>query len=240
MANRVVKKLRKALDSDSIRRSLLNAVGEILLVVLGILIALQIDNWNEDRKAKKQEVIILSEIKSNLELDLDRLNRNLKNLEENLHAISVIQEHIKQNLPYHDSLARYFALIIRYGHFPPNTSGYELLKSKGLEIITNIELRRDISILYERYYVYIRTLEEERYRYNYTTVISQLQSKFRDNKIFVTATPLNYEKLKLDTEFNEILNFTFSINSYVLNNDYTKTRNLVAALIADIDRELAR
>ena len=35
------------------------AIGEILLVVIGILIALQINNWNEQRKANKQELLLL-------------------------------------------------------------------------------------------------------------------------------------------------------------------------------------
>lgn len=235
-----IDKLKKYAGTESIRQTALRGLGEIILVVLSILIAFQIDNWKEDRKTQKEEILILKEIKSNLELDLDRLNRNLKNLEENLNAITTIKKHFERNLPFNDSLKKAFALIIRYGHFPPNTSGYELLKSKGLETISNIELRREISILYDRYYTYIHTLEEERYRYNYTTVISQLQTKFHDNEIFVSSTPNDYLKLKQDTEFKEILNFTYGINAYVFKNDYSKTRDLVAALILSIDQELSK
>ena len=42
------------------------AIGEIVLVVIGILIALQINNWNENRKLQQREVQILNEIKSDL------------------------------------------------------------------------------------------------------------------------------------------------------------------------------
>lgn len=235
-----IDKLKKYAGTESIRQTTVRGLGEIILVVLSILIAFQIDNWKADRKAEKEEILILQEIKSNLELDLDRINRNLKNLEENLNAITVIKKHFAKKLPFNDSLKTAFALVIRYGHFPPNTSGYELLKSKGLETISNIELRREISVLYDRYYTYIHTLEEERYRYNYTTVISQLQTKFHDNEIFVSSTPNDYEKLKKDSEFKEILNFTYGINSYVYKNDYSKTRDLVATLIMSIDQELTK
>lgn len=237
--NKSVSILKQLLGSDSIRMGLAKVFGEVILVVLSILIAFQIDNWKEDRITSKEEILILKEIQSNLTLDLDRLNRNLNNLQENLEAIATIKKYFADNLPYHDSLKTSFALIIRYGHFPPNTSGYELLKSKGLETISNIELRRNISLLYDRYYTYIHTLEEERYRYNYTTVISQLQSKFHNNQIFITSTPNDFEKLKKDSEFKEILNFTHSINSYVYSNDYTKTRDLVADLIKGIETELS-
>ena len=45
------------------------AIGEILLVVVGILIALQVNNWNEGRKNQKFEHEILSLIDQNLEQD---------------------------------------------------------------------------------------------------------------------------------------------------------------------------
>ena len=46
------------------------AIGEIVLVVLGILIALQINNWNELNKERANEKIILNEIRDNLKFDL--------------------------------------------------------------------------------------------------------------------------------------------------------------------------
>ena len=46
------------------------AVGEIVLVVIGILIALQINNWNEERKQKQKEIVNLIAIKEDLEHDL--------------------------------------------------------------------------------------------------------------------------------------------------------------------------
>ena len=46
------------------------AIGEIVLVVLGILIALQINNWNELNKERASEKIILNEIRDNLKFDL--------------------------------------------------------------------------------------------------------------------------------------------------------------------------
>ena len=47
------------------------AIGEIILVVIGILIALQINNWNEKRKESKQEIAILKSLQSNLKSDIE-------------------------------------------------------------------------------------------------------------------------------------------------------------------------
>ena len=48
---------------------LLYAIGEIVLVVIGILLALQINSWNQDRLAKKTEKVILNRLVKDLEVD---------------------------------------------------------------------------------------------------------------------------------------------------------------------------
>ena len=72
----------------NIRKSLLNegkttryfkyAIGEIVLVVIGILIALQINNWNENRKNEEIILTILEEIQANIITDAELINRTLK------------------------------------------------------------------------------------------------------------------------------------------------------------------
>jgi len=46
---------KKLIEQDNIRKYLLYAIGEIMLVVIGILIALQVNNWNEERKKQMEE-----------------------------------------------------------------------------------------------------------------------------------------------------------------------------------------
>lgn len=61
-------------DENKPLRYVKYAIGEIVLVVIGILIALQINNWNEDRKIRKSEHEILTNLKSELIINRDRLN----------------------------------------------------------------------------------------------------------------------------------------------------------------------
>ena len=56
-------------QAGSIQKYLLYALGEILLVVIGILLALQINNWNEYRKERIMEKNYLLAIKTDLEKD---------------------------------------------------------------------------------------------------------------------------------------------------------------------------
>ena len=53
------------------------AIGEIVLVVIGILIALQINNWNENRKSNTKEKNLLIELKTNLQTNVKNLNTDI-------------------------------------------------------------------------------------------------------------------------------------------------------------------
>ena len=65
---KIFRHFRKSLilETGNNRRYLKYAIGEIVLVVIGILIALQINNWNENRKIRAFEVKMLSEIRLEL------------------------------------------------------------------------------------------------------------------------------------------------------------------------------
>ena len=66
---------QQLIGQGSIKKYMLYAVGEILLVVIGILIALQINNWNEQRKNKQTEQKTLQAILNNLEEDSQTLQQ---------------------------------------------------------------------------------------------------------------------------------------------------------------------
>ena len=65
------RKIRKKLaDDNKPMKYMRYAIGEILLVVIGILIALQVNTWNEARKTRNKELNYLSNIKSDLQLNI--------------------------------------------------------------------------------------------------------------------------------------------------------------------------
>ena len=52
------------LEKNNFRKYLTYTIGEVIIVIIGILIAIQINNWNEDRKDRKDELYYISKIKS--------------------------------------------------------------------------------------------------------------------------------------------------------------------------------
>ena len=56
------------------------AIGEIILVVIGILIALQINNWNENRKAKTNEIVLVKQLLEDAKIDSIFFNDRIQSL----------------------------------------------------------------------------------------------------------------------------------------------------------------
>ncbi|WP_191860700.1 DUF6090 family protein [Hanstruepera ponticola] len=89
------RKIRQHLLAENkFSKYLLYALGEIILVVIGILIALQINNWNEGRKTLKEEKATIASLKLEFQKNLIDLESNMSNVEAFINAGNVLLDHI--------------------------------------------------------------------------------------------------------------------------------------------------
>jgi hypothetical protein len=86
---------QRLLTGNKSSKYLLYAVGEILLVVIGILIALQIDTWNEERKLRIEEKILLRQL-------IDDYSANLEQLDNKIAIRKVLIHSSQELLTYFD------------------------------------------------------------------------------------------------------------------------------------------
>ncbi len=100
---------QRLLSEGKLSKYSLYAIGEIVLIVIGILIALQINNWNEDRK--NASIIKAYRMKLCEELDLDIQNLTFLDSMNSIYR-SRILDHIRRN----DSTQQTTALPIRQSH----------------------------------------------------------------------------------------------------------------------------
>ena len=84
---------QQLLTKNSISKYLLYALGEIILVVIGILIALQINNWNEDRKLLKEEKETIASLKLEFQKNLSSLQGHIAAVESIINAGNTLLEH---------------------------------------------------------------------------------------------------------------------------------------------------
>lgn len=174
----------KFVDSGSVSKYLIYAIGEILLVVIGILIALQLNNWNEERKAQKFEQEILYLIDQNLQRDSVRLSEVLFETEQAIEFTDrLIAQVALEN--YSDSLNYWMGKIIPFQRFKSQSSAFEVLKARGIESISNKELQLALIAYYdENLFGVYQSLEdvEDSFNADWIPVIKQdfLDFKWKD------------------------------------------------------------
>ena len=72
------RRIRKGLlGTGATRKYLVYAVGEVLLVMIGILLALQVNNWNERQKQKQTEINLIRELTGEMKQNINLLQRSL-------------------------------------------------------------------------------------------------------------------------------------------------------------------
>jgi len=145
------RKIRKKLaDTNKPLKYARYAIGEIFLVVFGILIALSINNWNEWKKERVKEREILIDLVENLEINIKAIESHIKSLYALDKSSDIIMSTIYNKRPYVDSLAQHFhrARIPKSKLYLAKT-GYNELKTNGLHIMTNKELKGEIVNLFE-------------------------------------------------------------------------------------------
>ncbi len=231
-----------------IRQNLLNegktskyfkyAIGEIVLVVIGILIALQINNWNEDSKSKTTEIYVLNEVISNLKEDAIILNDIIKQREITKISVANLLNYVQKENISKDSLENDMVQFLTFERYFPINNAYEVLKSKGLQLSNN-QLTSKIS----RYYDYEQKKVNRSILDIERAIINILEDK--------SGIPQFIESLSLNGQIKIInhndANLKKEIHSYLVpfknNNIGTLTKlikfhDLNQSLITDIESEL--
>ena len=200
------------------------AVGEIVLVVIGILIALQFNNLNNQSQLRKLEIKYLKEIATNLESDSADIAFNIQFNEMRLRSAEMVLKGLSENETYSDTLNHYFGTLLYTTRSVVNFSAYETLKSRGLEIITNDSLRKMITHLYSfSYHNAIDFEKQDDHAMQYEVIIPAVVDKLifhpnEDMRMAIrSAEPKDFEALKTNDEFKNVLMLNVELRAYILN-----------------------
>tara|TARA_R100000988_G_C3995556_1_gene165492 strand:- start:736 stop:1482 length:747 start_codon:yes stop_codon:yes gene_type:complete len=153
---------RKYLAKSRFGKYLLYAIGEIFLVVIGILIALNINNWNENRKEGQELNDYLIKISENIAEDLEVVESHLKKRQR-------IQTNSRKNMLHifneqYDSLSvsQNVEIFVDF-NFVPRRNGFQALTNSGY--INKLKRSRLDSLLY-RYYFTVDEIHREELSFN--------------------------------------------------------------------------
>jgi len=229
---------QKMLIENKFSKYLLYAVGEILLVVIGILIALQINNWNEIQKGKMKATTILKEIRSDMVKDLDLIEE----LKPYWGAEILYFKKVFPSYKYPIDLDNIvdivttnqvdYSLLFEYdAPFRSNTSAFDAMIADGnSDLITNDSLFSKIQKFYtfnaptnENLFEIIRQRSSD-LNYKYAHIITY--------KPFKNISDLKDEFLIAD------LNIYFQSKNFYYWRTFMINKESLKDIIAQIDKEL--
>ena len=186
------------------------AIGEILLVVIGILIALQINNWNEEKKYRAQEKNLLTGLKEDLQESKKEIESAIIYNDSTIHFYKYILVNFENNEGVTPQFKKALGKITNWQIPYLTYSTFESLKNKGLDLISDSSLRKNIIALYDNEFAY---LIEDYDRAEWTmseNVSLPLTNKYIRKSISnsYSSVPNNYEALRHNLEF---INMTHSL-----------------------------
>ena len=219
---------------------------EFLSIFIAVISAFALNNWNDNRNNRNAESKILSEISNGLEKDLEDARLNIMGHKTGIKSANYFRNLIANKPISKDSLMYHYFNLTRDFISIQNTSGYETLKSRGLELIKNDSLRTKIISLYEYDYNALKKLEENYYELqfqeNYFKEINNSISrdlKFNEEKLIIGINiPLTIE----ENEEKKILTYLWKIQSnrnFILQY-YSDVESKIEKLRTEIKKEIKR
>lgn len=227
----------------------LYAIGEILILIIGIFFALQANRWDQERLNRSEEISILKAIKTELEEDLATLQReDIPLLNEVLFSSDIIEDHLENDRAYNDSLAYHFLASFYATHIIYNKGAITTLRSIGVNTITNEKIRNQIINLYDEEFDFLDYLGTGQDDYHTHIRNSILYSRF-DQVLFDdpstaaeydgSMVPLDYEGLKKDSDFLFHLKSYKNLTVFYLE-EFLGTETIIAQVISDLEEEIKR
>ena len=159
---------RKMLTENKFSKYLIYAIGEIVLVVIGILIALGINNWNQNITYKNELTQIVKEVRNDLNNDVEFLNLMIKISEETIYSIDNLLNN-GTKMP-EDSLLINISRIHRFTFFVPKNFGYNKLNKHPRTELLPDSLTNIITTYYTGYSIERNEMISETgtlYNFNY-------------------------------------------------------------------------
>jgi len=224
MINVFSKIRQKLLSENKFSKYLIYAIGEIVLVVIGILIALQINNWNIDKVDRQLERQYLSSLILDLEFEsFGYENTIMKRFQTKIDALKLAKKHAYGNYIVIDTIAFINKVGIGGiysigGNFDNGSTYQELISTSNFKLIKNDSIKKGIIDYYrirESVSKYSNNLRTDYARYN-----NSLKPYNSKDKNDVDSLDINRMLKQLKTEefidlTNQELTFGYSIRNRV-------------------------
>lgn len=223
------------IKDGKVRKYLAYAIGEIFLVMIGILLAFQVNSWNAQRlknkAAKRSYINIKRQINDDRDLILSNVEYNNNYLTQYVFAKEIIDLNDRSKI---DTLGYIAIKLTKYSDFNRNSNIYQTLVNSGeLSLINNHEIIERLHMLEENY-TYINRMEQIHFDAIMSSIIPDLKStmKYSDRSVQKPDQLFGYE-------FQN--HFVIMIRIMIEKDEiYNRAIDEIDAISALIDQELDR
>lgn len=184
------------------------AVGEVLILVIGILFALQVNNWNESRKERNFERKVLNELLVGIDNNIFYLEMGIGRNKKSIASCQIILDHFKNGYAYDDSLDQHFSTALSMFYPSIQNNAYESLKSYGLHLIKSDSIRYELGLIYE--WKFMEILNNRQEEYFYYTIAPILTDLFESNEFLGKMKPFDFNELRKSKKYRHILSTLIS------------------------------
>ena len=141
------------LNEGNFKKYLLYAFGEIILVVVGILIALQINNWNTHRNGINNLIKSYEQLQQSLDVDLTNLSDIINVHIHASESADRAMNHLMRKQEWTTDLLSKILASDDLKFYAPQSSTFESIKLNGFELIDNPLLTNQLFRVYEEFTV---------------------------------------------------------------------------------------
>ncbi|WP_159025532.1 DUF6090 family protein [Aquimarina sp. Aq78] len=231
---KLFRNIRKSLiQKGNLKRYLLYAIGEVFLVMIGISLAFQVNNWNDNRIRNSTEIKYYENIKDEITDDkalvIEQIHFNNRYMEEFKYANEILEANDRSKI---DTLGFIVRNLTQYSDFDKKGNIYETLVNSGeIKLLQNHMIVNNIRELEEKYN-YINRMENIHYDAMMKHVIIATNSiiKFSDASVQKPNQLYSYEFQNLVLSLLQIMTEKDKVYNEVLNEIETITKLIDKAL----------
>ena len=231
---------QKLLSENKFSKYLIYAIGEIVLVVIGILIALGINNWNNEQKDKQAELKYLNQIRKSLKENDLILKERIETDKRLLKFGDQLYSHIKTQKEINDTIKHIFVVLLNDQMVSFNMAAFENLKNDGLSFISNDDLKFEIINIYDKELKYIQNIFANQFENYLSGVMNPFFSEsfeFGSNEKNIIVEPNNYQDLLNNKKTTNIISMVNTMRSFAISN-YSDTQKKINEILIKLEKEI--
>lgn len=222
------------------------AVGEVVLIFIGVTIALAATSWYEGRQARHDEILVLQQLQQTLGEDLRAINETWEMTRQREENITALLNHLESDRPYAPEMARNFQSLFGWRTVRIKTAPFEALKVQSYKTISNAMLREKLISFYEDHFAKLAynsnldrdfTIERIQPYFFENFVVEVLDSSDTDggNQAWV---PRDYGKIKADIYIANVSRHRADILRRFVLRDYGITTAAIREILDEIEQEI--